>query len=114
VIESSAEIISFDAYGYIDTISIYPEAFKRFLKEGGYLAWGIVPTTEIIREENTDSLKKRFYDGLAKLSKSISSDLLLSGILLTPSCGTGSMSVEETIKVFRMLTELKKLIMSNS
>jgi hypothetical protein len=110
VIESSAEIISFDAYGYIDTISIYPEEFKKFLKKGGYLAWGIVPTTEIIREENTDSLKKRFYDGLAKLSKSISSDLLLSGILLTPSCGTGSMSIDETLKVFKLLKSLKEAV----
>jgi methionine synthase II (cobalamin-independent) len=110
VIESGAEIISFDAYGYIDTIAIYPEEFKGFLKEGGYLAWGIVPTTEMIREENPDSIKKRLYDGLAILSKSIPTALLLSGILLTPSCGTGSMSIEETLKVFKLLKNLKKAV----
>jgi len=110
VIASGAEIISFDAYGYIDTISIYPEEFKGFLKEGGYLAWGIVPTTEMIREETSDSIKKRFYDGLATLSKSIPAALLLSGILLTPSCGTGSMSIDETLKVFTSLKNLKKAI----
>ncbi len=110
VIESGAEIISFDAYGYIDTIAIYPEEIKGFLKENGYLAWGIIPTTEMIREETTDSIKKRFYDGLATLSASIPTTLLLSGILLTPSCGTGSMSVDETIKVFKLLKDLKEAV----
>jgi hypothetical protein len=64
----------------------------------------------MIREENSDSIKKRLYDGLAILSKSIPTALLLSGILLTPSCGTGSMSIEETLKVFKLLKNLKKAV----
>jgi hypothetical protein len=44
------------------------------------------------------------------LSKSLPENLLLSQILLTPSCGTGSRSIEEAEKVFRTLVELKKLI----
>ncbi|MEW6162523.1 MAG: hypothetical protein AB1606_04325 [Nitrospirota bacterium] len=112
VIKSGTDIISFDAYGYIDTISIYPAEFTEFLKGGGYLAWGIVPTTELIREENTDSIKRRFYEGLERLSKSIPADLLLSRMLITPSCGTGSRSIEETTKVFHLLVELKKLLKS--
>ncbi len=112
VIHSGTNIISFDAYGYIETVSIYPEEFTKFLRDGGYLAWGIVPTTDVIREENTDSIKRRFDTGLEKLSKSIPSTLLLSQILLTPSCGTGSRSVEEAVKVFKILVELKKLLKS--
>jgi len=107
VINSGTDIISFDAYDYMETITLYPAEFSGFLKKGGYLAWGIVPTTEIIRDENTVSIKKRFDDSLAQSSKSLPRDLLLSQILLTPSCGTGSRSIEETTKIFKILTELK-------
>lgn len=110
VIRSNVTIISFDAYDYIETISLYPSEFTDFMKAGGYLAWGIVPTTDLIREEDVYSLKRRFDKGLETLSKSMPADLLLSRVLLTPSCGTGSRSVEETVKVFRTVVELKKLL----
>jgi methionine synthase II (cobalamin-independent) len=110
VIKSGTDIISFDAYGYIEKISLYPAEFTEFLQRGGYLAWGIVPTTENIREENIDSIKKRFYKGSEILSKSVPADLLLSRILLTPSCGTGSRTIEETLKIFQLLKSLKEAI----
>jgi methionine synthase II (cobalamin-independent) len=114
VINSGVSIISFDAFDYIETISLYPGEFTGFLKNGGYLAWGIVPTTEAIRDENAESVKRRFDTGIETLSKSIPADLLLSKILLTPSCGTGSRSIEETEKVFSILNKLKKLIKGSS
>jgi hypothetical protein len=110
VINSGVRIISFDAYDYIDSISLYPEEFAGFLRRGGYLAWGIVPTTEAINKENTRSIKTRLDEGLDKLSKSLPEDLLLSQILLTPSCGTGSRSIEETVKIFKTLAGLKALV----
>lgn len=114
VINSGVSIISFDAFDYIETISLYPGEFTGFLKNGGYLAWGIVPTTEAIRDENAASVKRRFDTGIETLSKSIPADLLLSKILLTPSCGTGSRSIEETEKVFSILNKLKNLIKGSS
>jgi len=110
VIRSNVAIISFDAYDYLETISLYPSEFTGFLKGGGYLAWGIVPTTDCIKEENTYSLKRRFDKGIETLTKSMPADLLLSNILLTPSCGTGSRSEDETVKIFKTLVELKKLL----
>jgi methionine synthase II (cobalamin-independent) len=110
VIKSNVTVISFDAYDYIETISLYPSEFTDFLKGGGYLAWGIVPTTDFIREEDTYSLKRRFDKGLETLAKSMPADLLLSQVMLTPSCGTGSRNEEETVKVFKTLVELKKLL----
>lgn len=114
VINSGVDIISFDAYDYVETISLYPEEFTKFLDNGGYLAWGIIPTTDSIKDENVDSIKKRFDTSLRLLSKNLPSSLLLSNILLTPSCGTGSRTVEETIKIFKILKELKKIIKEDS
>jgi len=108
VIKSDVRIINFDAYEYIDTIMIYPEEFTRFLQGGGYLAWGIVPTTESIKDVNLDLIKRHFESSIERLSKIVPSTLLLSQILLTPSCGAGSLSVEEAVKVFHTLRALKE------
>jgi len=108
VINSNVRIINFDAYEYIDTIMIYPEEFKRFLEGGGYLAWGIVPTTDEIKDVNLDLIKRHFDSGIEKLSKIMPSSLLLSQILLTPSCGAGSRSIEEAVQVFQTLRALKE------
>lgn len=108
VIRSGADIISFDAYDYLDTIALYPEEFRVFLKKGGCLAWGIVPTSEAINRENPESIRLRFDKGIEKLSHKIPESLILSNILLTPSCGTGSRTIEETLKVFQLLMRLKE------
>jgi methionine synthase II (cobalamin-independent) len=110
VIKSNVDIISFDAYDYVGTISLYPAEFTEFLRRGGYLAWGIVPTTDSIRDENIHSLKKRFHEGTALLSKWVPTELLMSRIILTPSCGTGSRSIDETIQIFELLRNLKEAI----
>jgi hypothetical protein len=110
VINSGVKIISFDAYDYIESISLYPGEFLEFLHNGGYLAWGIVPTTSSINTENPDSLKQRFDAGIQMLSRHIPVELLLSRILLTPSCGAGSLTVHETEAVFRILIELKQRV----
>jgi methionine synthase II (cobalamin-independent) len=112
LIESGADIISFDAYDFGDTLSIYPEEVNGFLKGGGMLAWGIVPTTEAIGEENEESIKRVFYERLDGLSRYISRELLLKNILLTPSCGTGSRSIAETLKIFQLLIRLKEELIS--
>lgn len=108
VIKSGADVINFDAYDYVDTISLYPEEFRGFLEKGGVLAWGIVPTSDAIAEESPESVSRRFHAGIEKLSRHIPERLLLSQILLTPSCGTGSRTIEETLKVFQILIRLKE------
>jgi methionine synthase II (cobalamin-independent) len=108
VIKCGPDIINFDAYDYTETIALYPEEFRDFLEKGGYLAWGIIPTSEAIAGETPESIKKRFQQGVEKLSLHIPGDLIFSNILLTPSCGTGSRTVEETLKVFQLLIRLKE------
>jgi methionine synthase II (cobalamin-independent) len=110
VVKSGADIINFDAYDYIDTIALYPEAFMEFQAKGGFLAWGIIPTTEAIINENPESIRAHFNKGIEKLSQKIPVSLILSNMLLTPSCGTGSRTVEETLKVFQLLIRLKEAL----
>ena len=108
VARCGTDIINFDAYDYVDTIALYPDEFRDFFSRGGLLAWGIVPTSDAITIETPDSVTARFREGIRKLSAKITEEILLSRILITPSCGTGSRTVEETLKVFQILMRLKE------
>ena len=108
VMHSGADIVNFDAYDYLETLALYHEECRNFLEKGGYFAWGIVPTSDAISEENPDSIRERFQAGLRNLSQHIPQDLLRAHMLITPSCGTGSRTVEEAVKIFQLLMRLKE------
>ena len=101
------DVISFDAHEYARSVSLYPKEVQEFLGRGGALAWGVVPTNEHIVEETVDTLRKRLDDGFGLLeAKGVKRATILDHCLLTPSCGTGSLSVAETEKVFDLLVKL--------
>jgi methionine synthase II (cobalamin-independent) len=107
LIDAGVNIISFDAYEFGDTIRYYPEQIKKFLEAGGALAWGIVPTSEKILKETPDSLLRKLEEKVDNLAaKGIDRDLIWEQCLLTPSCGTGSLSVDLSEKIFRYLSEI--------
>ncbi len=109
LIDAGVDIINFDAYEFGDTISYYPEQVNGFLKKGGVIAWGIVPTSEKILKETTDSLRIKLEDRIDNLArKGIDKDLIWEQCLLTPSCGTGSLSVELSDKIFQDLSHLSQ------
>lgn len=111
LIEAGVDIISFDAYEFGDTIGYYPDQVKKFLEKDGVLAWGIVPTSEKINQENPNSLAERLEARLQNLAKKgIDLDLIRERCLLTPSCGTGSLSEEQSEKVFHDLAEVSRLV----
>ena len=107
-IKSGVDILSFDAFDYAESIHLYPEEIKQFTDKGGFLAWGIVPSTEQFRWTTQNNLKSRLEEEMATLEKmGISSETLHKQCLLTPSCGTGSMEKEDNDKIFNLLKELR-------
>jgi hypothetical protein len=111
LIDAGVDIISFDAFEFGDTIAYYPEQIKKFLESGGVLAWGIVPTSEKISGETPDSLITRLKERIIHLAdKGIDQHLIWEKCLLTPSCGTGSLPVELSEKVFYSLSEVSRLL----
>jgi len=110
IAETKVDIINFDAYLYADNLSLYSRDIDRFLKRGGYLAWGIVPTSEAILKETGSTLFKKLslqIDNLEK--KSIDRNLIISNSLLTPSCGMGTLSEDLTEDIVAKLSESAKL-----
>jgi len=109
LIDAGVDIVNFDAFGYGDTIAMYPEAVKTHLERGGMLAWGVVPTSKAIQEQTIESMVSHFekmMDNLA--SKGIDKQLIVEQAIVTPSCGTGSMDPADAEKVFEMTALLSK------
>lgn len=94
VLESPLDVLSFDAYNYAETLALYAGEVKAFLRRGGVLAWGIVPTDQrALDGENVDSLVAKLLAGIALLgNKGIEREEILVASLITPSCGLGPMS----------------------
>jgi methionine synthase II (cobalamin-independent) len=109
VLKSSADIVSFDAYSYFDRFILYPDLIKTFIESGRILAWGIVPTGDVedIEKETTDSLLAQWEEKVqAIVALGINRSRLLAQSLITPSCGTGSLSLDLAKKVLRITREV--------
>ena len=110
LLNAPIDIISFDSYGYFESLRLYAPDLTSFLDRGGWLAWGLVPTLdpEEFKKETTDDLWQRFQQQVAKLAQDLKTGPkdILSRALLTPACGTGYLSPDDA---HRVLTTLKEL-----
>jgi len=102
------DILSFDAYNYADSLSVYPDELKAFLARGGTVAWGIVPNDEeALSKETLASLADRLEEAMAPFTRIGSSFRgLVEQALLTPSCGLASLSIEAAELALERLAEL--------
>jgi hypothetical protein len=111
VMESGIDVVNFDAFDYFENFRIYTDAVKEFLNRGGYIASGIVPTGAVISDVTPEALRQKFENQLAELSRAIGFAQLTGRMLLTPSCGTGSLKTDEAEKVFDTLHLLKQALL---
>jgi hypothetical protein len=108
LMETQVDIINFDAFGYMETMLIYKKEVEAFLERGGILAWGIVPTTDSIRDVTLDDLMRKMTSAVDILvEKGIDQKLITENSLITPSCGTGTMPLDEAEKAMTLTHELE-------
>ena len=108
LLSTPLDILSFDAYNYGETLTLYPKDVERFLGRGGIIAWGIVPNDETSLAEETPSSLVERLEGLfeALLSKGLTYDKLISCCLITPSCALASLSAEAAARVLELTAEV--------
>ena len=113
LLETSVDIVSFDAYNYAQSLSLYPSEVKKFLEREGTIAWGIIPNDkESLAKESVASLKDRLEEAMAPFTRQgiRFKQLILQG-LLTPSCGLGTLADEEVAaQALKLLAELSLAI----
>jgi len=113
LLETSTDIVSFDAYNYAQSLSLYPAEVKKFLDRKGTIAWGIVPNeAEVLAGETAASLKDRLEEAMAPFTrKGIRFKQLIEQGLLTPSCGLGNIATDEAAaQALELLVELSAII----
>jgi len=113
LLDTSADILSFDTYNYAQSLSLYPAEVKKFLDRKGTIAWGIVPNDEeSLAKESVASLKDRLEEAIAPFTRNgIRFKQLIEQGLLTPSCGLAPLATNEaTGQALELLAELSKAI----
>jgi len=113
ILESKADILSFDAYAYFEQFVIYRDAIRRFVDRGGLIAWGLVPTLspEDLEHETAESLFAQWRSKSAEVAAlGIDRQRLIAQSLITPACGMGTLSEELALRALRLTRGLSNRI----
>jgi hypothetical protein len=109
LLNTRVDLLNFDAYEYGENLLLYQDELGKFLGAGGYLAWGVVPTSEAVDNEDVDSLFTLLTAQMERLS---SPEIPLKSILersfVSPSCGAGSLTPARAVRVFELTKELSE------
>ncbi len=110
VLDTPVDILSFDAFGYFDRIVLFKEQLQKFIADGKIIAWGLVPTLNDKDLDNATAAS--LYDLWKKQTAQMdcSYELIKRQALITPSCGTGLLSREFSIKALELTRDLSRKI----
>ncbi len=95
ILDTNIDILSFDAFEFLDSLFIYRDSLKKFIQRGGVLACGIIPNKQ---DYNLTGYLEKALEVLKKEEL-----FLKNGVLITPSCGCGTVS-EEFAKQVHLLS----------
>jgi hypothetical protein len=101
------DLVNVDVYHYFISLLPYAAELDRFLARGGALAFGLVPTSAGVEEETAAGLLGRLGEYMAVLTrKGVDGMRLRKQLLLTPSCGTGTLTEAQAVRVYELLREV--------
>jgi hypothetical protein len=107
LLDTPIDVLSLDAYDYASSLALYPKEVAAFLSRGGVIAWGIVPSSQAAEGETAAGLVDRLERAIDMLvQKGIPKETLLRAGLVTPSCGTGSLTVPLTERIFELTAQV--------
>ncbi|MCU0589466.1 MAG: hypothetical protein MUF52_15095 [Syntrophobacteraceae bacterium] len=113
--KSGFDIVNLDAHSYMERFLLYREEILDFIKRGGIIAWGVVPTSDpsVIEKETAEALAARWLQEVQPLLTGEGSlGTLLEHSLFTPSCGCGSLSESMAERVLFMTRDLGRIMKS--
>ena len=116
VLSTNTDILSFDAYNYAESFSLFPDEVQNFLDRKGIIAWGIVPNSEKdLINETVSSLKDRFFEAISPfLKRGIKINNIIEQSLLTPSCGLAGLTNEMAERSLELLLKLSSTIRASN
>ena len=114
VLETGLDVLSFDAYNYAETLALYPRELKGFLRRGGILAWGVVPSDQrALDGEDANSLVAKLLGWVELLAgKGLEREEILATSLITPSCGLGTLAPAAAARALALTAEVAGTVRS--
>ena len=113
LIKTNCDIINFDAYNHSEHFLLFSEQIKGYLKNGGKVAWGLIPTLnkDVLEKETTVNLKNKFENIITELSDNeLGKDFIKYTSLITPACGAAALQPNLADKAMKLTNELAKTI----
>ena len=110
-VNAGVDIINLDAYTFAQNLSLFSKELEEFLKAGGKIAWGVVPTLhpEILEKTDLNSMISVFDKAVKYLTeKGIDEKIIIENSLVTPSCGAGGLSEELAQKAMDLTRKLSE------
>ncbi len=109
--DACPDILSVDVFRYGESLVPYSGGLKRFLEEGGTLAWGVVPTLDDVFGESEESLWERMRELAERLfAKGPDLKTVWERSMITPSCGMGLLGVEQARRIYRLTGDLSRRV----
>jgi len=110
ILDTTIDILSFDAYNYASSLSTHSGKVKSFLERGGNIAWGIVPNEEeALVKESLPSLRDRLEEAMAPFTRNgVKFKQIIAQGLITPSCTLAGLSLEEANQALELTAELSR------
>ncbi|MCX5799042.1 MAG: hypothetical protein NTU90_05710 [Proteobacteria bacterium] len=102
------DIINYDAFNFLETIFYFKEDLARFLKKGGHVSPGIVPSSDKVLDTSIDdilNLRENFCESI----DTINPETDKIDWLFTTSCGLGSLNPAEAQRSMELLKELSEI-----
>lgn len=112
--DAGVDIVSYDAYSFFDKFILYPEQLRKFITGGGILATGIVPTSaELIDRVTKEELVDMWFEQAAALEAiRIDKETVYRQSFITPSCGTGTVTLDQARKVMELTRDVSREVRS--
>lgn len=111
LLNTKIDILSFDAYGFFDSLLLYREALKDFIERNGILAFGLLPNNPDIFKESESSIIEKLSYQIEKIYQKNMSKL---DFIVTPSCGLGSEDEKTALEVLKILSKIQTKINNSS
>lgn len=109
ILSLDIDVLSFDAFSFFDYFKIYKDEISEFLKRG-YIAWGFIPTTDDLNALSDEAIIEQAIRKIEEISKIL--PLVNKNSLITPSCGMGSLDVNDAERVCELLKKLKNKLVN--
>jgi len=104
--QAAPDLLSFDAYQDLETCCA-DSSVRRFIHDGGLVAYGLVPTVSDLSDLDATTLFTRWL-----LACKESGDIrqIASRTLITATCGLGLLSLEQATSTFAHAQHIATLI----